>query len=193
MTLALRLVTQIVASDDTASGTRSQQLSVVKTANSAAYRQLAQPAHIRPRDTSVPGKPDHTAGTGIRRDDTGHSYIVRPERTGWARPAHIRPRDTSVPGKPDHTAGTGIRRDDTGHSYIVRPERTGWARPAHIRPRDTSVPGKPDHTAGTGIRRDDTGHSYIVRPERTGWAINSMDLAQTLCLMTKLWQVTQKP
>ena len=82
MTLAPRLLTQIVALDDTASGTRSQHFSFVERQIARRSGSWHSPRTSGQRDTSVPGKPDHTVGKGIRRDDTGHSYIVRPERTG---------------------------------------------------------------------------------------------------------------
>jgi len=78
----LRLVAQIVASDNTASGTRSQHLSFVERQAARRTGSRHSPAQLRPRDTSVPGKPDHTVGIETFRDDTNHSYISRPERTG---------------------------------------------------------------------------------------------------------------
>ncbi len=78
----LRLVAQIVASDDTASGTLSQHFIFVERRTARRTGSRHSRSQHRPRDTSVPGKPDHTIGTCFFRDDINHSYISHPKRTG---------------------------------------------------------------------------------------------------------------
>ena len=67
--LELRLVAQIVASDDTASETRSQHFSFVERQTARRTGSRHSRSQHRPRDTSVPGKQDHTVGSGIFSDD----------------------------------------------------------------------------------------------------------------------------
>jgi len=119
----LRLVAQIVASDDTAPGTRSQHLSFVERQAARRTGSRHSPAQLRPRDTSVPGKPDHTVGTETFRDDTNHSYICRPERTyalhSWRLIVRIRMENGENGCM--HCASVGVRSETIVLLYIQVP------------------------------------------------------------------------